>query len=118
MHRDPIGHPTTPTSHLVAYVWFASMYRQSPVGLKSLVNPADPTSAQRELILQQIAWNSVVGEKMSGVTGRKVAVASLGPCAGPCDERPLNLQHLRGLRLAHPAALRASVPPSFVGGRT
>jgi hypothetical protein len=33
------------------------MYRQSPVGLTALVDAADPTSAARETLLQQIAWN-------------------------------------------------------------
>ena len=76
LHRDPIGHPTDPTSHVVAYTWFAAMYRQSPVGLKALVNKADPTSAAREKILQQIAWNVVIAEPMSGVKGTPVRVGS------------------------------------------
>lgn len=74
MHRDPIGHPTDPTAHLVAYVWFAAMYRQSPVGLQVLVNKDDPTSAPRERLLQQIAWNTVISEPMSGVRGTQVAL--------------------------------------------
>jgi len=74
MHRDPIGHPTDPTAHLVAYVWFAAMYRQSPVGLQALVNKDDPTSAPRERLLQQIAWNTVISEPMSGVRGTQVAL--------------------------------------------
>lgn len=55
--------------NLVSYVWFAAMYRQSPVGLKALVDANDPASAARELRLQQIGWNAVVAEPMSGVTG-------------------------------------------------
>jgi len=74
MHRDPIGHPTTPTAHLVTYLWYAAMYRESPVGLKALIDPADPTSAQREKMLQQIAWNAAVGEPRSGVKGQPVKV--------------------------------------------
>lgn len=70
MHRDPIGHPTTPTAHLVAYVWYASMYRKSPVGLQSLVDKADANSAKREKLLQEIAWNAVVSEPKSGVHGK------------------------------------------------
>jgi hypothetical protein len=76
MHRDPIGHPTTPTAHLVAYVWYSAMYRKSPVGLQALVDKADATSAKREKMLQQIAWNAVVGEPKSGVKGNTVAVGS------------------------------------------
>ena len=45
------------------------MYRESPVGLEALVDSSDPTSAERELLLQKIAWNAVVGEPMSGVIG-------------------------------------------------
>jgi hypothetical protein len=72
MHRDPIGHPTTPTAHLVTYVWYTAMYRESPVGLKALVDAADPTSAPREKLLQEIAWNAVVAEPKSGVKGKQV----------------------------------------------
>ena len=50
------------------------MYRESPVGLKALVDANDPTSAAREKLLQQIAWNAVVGEPMSGVNGTPVKV--------------------------------------------
>lgn len=74
MHRDPIGHPTTPTAHLVTYVWYAAMYRESPVGLQALVDKADPNSAAREKMLQQIAWNAVVSEPKSGVKGSTVKV--------------------------------------------
>lgn len=74
LHADPIGHATPPTRNLVAYVWFAAMYRQSPVGLTALVDAKDPTSAPRERILQQIAWNAVVSEPMSGVKARPVKV--------------------------------------------
>jgi hypothetical protein len=68
---DAMGHPRTPIVNLVSYVWFAVAYRQSPVGLKALVDSADPTSAARELLLQRIAWNAATSEPMSGVTGAK-----------------------------------------------
>jgi hypothetical protein len=74
LFRDPIGHPTQPTANLVTYVWYAAMYRESPVGLKALVKADDPTSAAREKLLQQIAWNAVVSEPKSGVTGAPVKV--------------------------------------------
>jgi hypothetical protein len=76
LFRDPIGHPTTPTNHLVNYVWYAAMYRESPVGLQALVDAADPNSARREKMLQQIAWNAVIGEPKSGVKGKPVVVGS------------------------------------------
>jgi hypothetical protein len=72
--RDPIGHPTQPQANLVTYVWYAAMYRESPIGLKALVKADDPNSAKREKILQQIAWNAVVGEPKSGVKGTPVKV--------------------------------------------
>lgn len=76
LFRDPIGHPTAPTANLVTYVWYAAMYRESPVGLQALVDKTDPTSAPREKVLQQIAWNAVVGEPKSGVRGAPVNVGS------------------------------------------
>jgi hypothetical protein len=76
LFRDPIGHPTTATANLVTYVWFAAMYRESPVGLQALVDKNDPNSAAREKLLQQIAWNAVVGEPKSGVKGTPVKVGS------------------------------------------
>jgi hypothetical protein len=72
MHRDPIGHPQPVTAHLVTYVWYAAMYRESPVGLKALVDAKDPSSARREKLLQEIAWNAVVAEPKSGVKGKPV----------------------------------------------
>src|SRR5690606_12216088 len=65
--RDGMGHVATPGINLVTYVWFAAMYRENPVGLQALIDPQDPTSAERELILQKLAWNAVIGEPMSGV---------------------------------------------------
>ena len=70
--RDPIGHGAQPVMNVVTYTWFAAMYRQSPVGLQALVDRSDPSSAERELLLQKIAWNAVVGEPMSGVSGSTV----------------------------------------------
>lgn len=66
---DSMGHAGTPVVNLVSYVWFATMYRRSPVGLRALVDANDPTSAAREALLQRIAWNTVLSEPMSGVTG-------------------------------------------------
>ena len=70
--RDPIGHGRQPVMNVVTYAWFAAMYRQSPVGLQALIDPSDPTSAARELLLQKIAWNAVVAEPMSGVSGSPI----------------------------------------------
>jgi hypothetical protein len=73
---DAMGHPRPPIVDLVSYVWFAAMYRQSPVGLKALVDANDPTSAPRELLLQQIAWNAIVAEPMSGVSGERASLSA------------------------------------------
>jgi len=72
LFRDGIGHPTTPTANLVTYVWYAAMYRESPIGMQALVDVDDPNSAARENLLQKLAWNAVVEEPMSGVTGSPV----------------------------------------------
>ncbi|HET9949638.1 MAG TPA: hypothetical protein VFQ22_11995 [Longimicrobiales bacterium] len=64
---DPIGHPARPVVNLVTYVWFIVMYRQPASGLTALVDPGDPTSAERERLLQQIAWETVLEEPMSGL---------------------------------------------------
>ena len=68
MFLDPIGHAATPVQNLVTYVWFTVMYRQPASGLQALVDPEDPTSAERERLLQQIAWEVAAAEPMSGVT--------------------------------------------------
>jgi hypothetical protein len=72
---DAMGHPRAPIANLVTYVWFSAMYRQSPVGMKALVDQNDPTSAGRELLLQKIAWNAAIAEPMSGIKGETVAIA-------------------------------------------
>ncbi len=66
---DAIGHPARPVANLVTYVWFTAMYHRSPVGLTALIDADDPTSAEREELLQRIAWNAVIAEPMSGVVG-------------------------------------------------
>lgn len=72
LFTDALGHVTQPGINLVTYVWYATMYRENPMGLKALVDPKDPTSADRELLLQKIAWNAAVGEAKSGVSGKAV----------------------------------------------
>lgn len=67
LFRDPIGHPTQPIVNLVSYIWYAMVYRESPIGMTAFVDASDPTSAAREKLLQEIAWNAVVNEPKSGV---------------------------------------------------
>jgi hypothetical protein len=76
LFRDAMGHPNTPIANIVSYVWFGAMYRQSPVGLKALIDADDPTSSERELLLQQIAWNAVLEEPMSGVVGEPAMIST------------------------------------------
>jgi hypothetical protein len=59
--------PDTPIVNLVTYVWFVSMYRQPAAGLTALVALDDPTSVARERLLQEIAWETVSAEPMSGL---------------------------------------------------
>jgi hypothetical protein len=73
--RDGMGHPMTPLANVVTYTWYAAMYRESPIGLTALIDKNDPNSAKRELMLQQIAWNAVISEPMSGVKGTAVAIS-------------------------------------------
>lgn len=68
LFRDGMGHPNTPIVNLVTYVWFTVMYRQPASGLTALIDTDDPTSAERERLLQQIAWEVAAAEPMSGVT--------------------------------------------------
>ncbi len=65
--RDGMGHVATPGINIVTYAWFAAMYRESPVGLQALIDTSDPTSAAREKVLQELAWQAVLAEPMSGV---------------------------------------------------
>jgi hypothetical protein len=64
---DGMGHPAAPIVNLVTYVWFTTMYRQPASGLTALVDPNDATSPERERLLQQIAWEAVAAEPMSGL---------------------------------------------------
>ena len=68
LFRDGMGHPNTPIVNLVSYVWFTVMYRQPAAGLTALIDPNDPTSPERERLLQQIAWDVSAAEPMSGLT--------------------------------------------------
>lgn len=69
LFRDAQGHGTQPTIDCVSYAWFAVLYRQSPVGLTSLVNPQDADGPAQHAVLQDVAWNAVLDEQLSGVEG-------------------------------------------------
>ena len=67
LFRDVLGHAADPIMDLVSYAWFAALYRRSPLGLTSLLQANDPTAAARHRKLQEIAWEAVLDEPMSGV---------------------------------------------------
>jgi hypothetical protein len=63
------GHPKLPLQLLTTYCHYAVIYRRSPVGL-----PSPPSAASRKmdpnliLLLQQLAWDAVIHDPLSGVT--------------------------------------------------
>ena len=73
LFTDGMGHPKQPLKNLAAFVWFAAVYRQSPIGLESLDNPKDENSKKMNRVLQEIAWEAVTAEPLSGVMARKDA---------------------------------------------
>lgn len=71
LFRDDLGHGKEPIYLLNAYCHFAVIYGKSPVGLPSpaafkKANLGDNTDKVNR-ILQEIAWQAVTGEPLSGV---------------------------------------------------
>jgi hypothetical protein len=73
LFRDPLGHASQPTMDVVTYLWFAALYQLPLDGLTTLVDAADPTSAERQQVLQRIAIETLADEPRSGFP----------PAAGP-----------------------------------
>ena len=72
LFTDAIGHARPPLQALVAYCYFAAIYRRSPVGLPVpavLRKGETDASAQLNRLLQEIAWESVSTHPLSGVAG-------------------------------------------------
>jgi hypothetical protein len=71
LFTDPIGHARPPVSILNAYCHFAVIYGRSPVGLAvpaALKTGRTPEEADRlNRLLQEIAWETVTSEPLSGV---------------------------------------------------
>jgi len=70
LFRDRMGHPGPALTLLNAYCHFAVIYRRSPVGLAPLTTPSEISQvvdAALNRLLQQIAWETVIAEPLSGV---------------------------------------------------
>jgi hypothetical protein len=72
--KDPIGHPTAPVIALNAYLHFAVLYKQSPIGLpmpgilKNAKRPEWDEKMNRKL--QELAWELVTNYAPSGVSAK------------------------------------------------
>lgn len=68
LFSDPIGHAKAAVAVLNAYCHFAVIYKQSPVGLP-MPGSLKPLAKAEELnkLLQEIAWEAVAKEPLSGV---------------------------------------------------
>lgn len=66
LFRDDIGHPGEAISALVSYCHFAVIYRRTPVGL-TCFDQGDAARAAINRLLQELAWDAVTREPMSGV---------------------------------------------------
>src|SRR5262245_9952421 len=71
---DPIGHPTAPVVALNAYLHFAALYKQSPVGLPmpGILKNAKKSQWDDKMNrkLQELAWEVVSNYPPSGVSGK------------------------------------------------
>jgi hypothetical protein len=69
LFTDVLGHPGPQIRVLSAYCHFAVIYRRSPVGLPVVSQLAKlPEAEKLNRLLQEIAWKTVTGHPMSGVT--------------------------------------------------
>lgn len=76
LFADDWGHPTPPLKVLAAYCHFAVIYRRSPVGL-----PLPPELEQNKefaipalnKLLQELAWDAVIRNPMTGVQANQEA---------------------------------------------
>jgi hypothetical protein len=72
LFTDDWGHPSPPLKVLAAYCHFAVIYRRSPIGLPMPLeferNQQYAVPALNRL-LQELAWNAVVQNPLSGVSG-------------------------------------------------
>ena len=74
LFTDSWGHPTPPLKTLAAYCHYAVIYRRSPVGLPLPIELRDNKEFANTVlnkILQEIAWQAVLANPMSGVSAAK-----------------------------------------------
>jgi hypothetical protein len=73
LFKDAIGHPQPPLEALVSYCNFAVVYRRSPIGLPmpdcmaKAPNRNPKWDDQLNLLLQQIAWDAVTHNPLTGL---------------------------------------------------
>ena len=70
LFMDNLGHPKAALRALVGYCHFAVIYRRTPVGLPVLapLDSDDGDDGKLNLLLQQIAWDAVTHDPLSGVS--------------------------------------------------
>jgi hypothetical protein len=68
LFTDPIGHGKAPVMALATYCNFACLYGRSPVGLDDGDRQLDGIHPKLRAVLQEIAWDVVTTNPMSGVT--------------------------------------------------
>lgn len=68
LFNDPIGHAKPPVQVLTAYCHFAIIYKQSPAGLPAPARLGKMDQVDKlNKLLQEIAWETVTKEPLSGV---------------------------------------------------
>lgn len=68
LFKDDHGHPSPPLALLVTYCHFAAIHQRSPVGLPVPASIKDrPQAAELNLLLQQLAWDTVTNYPLSDV---------------------------------------------------
>jgi hypothetical protein len=73
LFTDPIGHGKAPVMALATYCNFACLYGRSPVGLDDGDRQLDEIHPKLRAVLQEIAWDVVTANPMSGVTKEEFA---------------------------------------------
>lgn len=71
LFTDSWGHPAAPLRILAAYCHYAVIYRRSPIGLpmpQEFLQNKEYASPKLNLLLQQLAWEAVTQNPLSGVT--------------------------------------------------